>query len=220
MPAGDRDLATCEGVVDFHRDLLAMRSRFHVPADGDAGAVEHTASTVVDRDTVYLLQPEETDDGQGGWIAVDSTDGRLANTPVGVLLWLRGTVEETPAGPGPSGPIHVAVDLAEAVRRTPEPDRAGFVSALRHGRIGLDTSTVSGTVTLDDSGRVSRVRVTAPPGASPWFAVAYPADSMDLAMHAYGQPVSIPVPDERVRIPLATFVASIEVEDPGPSPWR
>lgn len=238
MPASDlvvdggepaEPLGSGAGSVDFRRGRVAMWSRFALPATepgseptqaDQPGAVQVVQTeSVVDDGTLYTLQPQEPTDAGASetWMAIEMGTEGLAATPVGMVAWLRGVTSASRISASPGDPwperIEATLALGLAVRRAPESERESLYAGLEGGRVGLSDAVVRSELALDGTGRVSWMRVWVPPGASPWFSVAYGEETLELELYAYDTDLEIPVPDAEMRVPVADFMASVEVQE-------
>jgi hypothetical protein len=237
MPASDlgdggepaEPLGSGAGSVDFRHGRVAMWSRFALPTpepgpeppqDGQPGAVQVVqVESVVDDGTLYTLQPQEPADAGAPdtWTAIEMGTEGLAATPIGMVAWLRGVTSASRISASPGAPwperIEATLALGLAVRRAPESERSYLYAGLEGGRVGLSEAVVRSEIALDDTGRVSWMRVSVPPGASPWFSVAYGEETLELELYAYDSPLAIPVPDAEMRVTAADFLASVEIQE-------
>jgi hypothetical protein len=245
MPAEGPWLGLSVGAVDFRTGRLAMRSRFALPGpsvgppghqaaheDGSpqgsrAGnqngspQVVETHSVVADG-VLYTLPGVDESPDSHEWIAIELGPDGLATTPVGLIAWARGAT--TAEATDPTGlAATVVLDLPLAIARAPTADQATLRHAWESARVGLSDATVPADVVLGRHGRLTRLRVTVPAGTSPWFAVAHQEDTMQLDLHGFGTPVSIPRPDPTRRFSVAEFLSAIAVppDEAGwaPEPW-
>jgi hypothetical protein len=225
MIADGAELVSGDGVADLTHARTSMRSRFTMPvADGPDQTAENYS--IIEGGVLHAMQPM-ADPEPDQWIAVEMGFGGLAATPVGLLLWLRGvtsSVEIDCSAPPPAvRQFRAELDLDLAVRRTPESEREEVRTCMESGRVGLSHATVPAELAVDGAGRVCWLRCAVPPGASPFFSVAFGGDDqVELVLSGFGSPAVVPVPGSGYRLSVAEFLATIEfvpdAADPGSAP--